>query len=447
MINYRNGCNYSKYFRKLDKMLDSDYDDIFLYQYNTSCYPVYNLHWGQVKLLYSEMECLVKISKKMPLKDLLVVYVGAAPGDHTPLLLKLFPEINMLLYGPNQFNKDLIKHNRVIIKTGEAGWFNDDKVDEVKKIAGGRKILYISDIRREVDEKEILVDNVNQQNWGILMDADFMLLKLRMPYLNKEEYSLLNYNRDKIDKLVTVDESNKHNDSMLYLDGTIYTQLYPKVKSTETRLYVEKQGKYKLKHYSIYHYDRVLSYYNFYIRPKLFKYQQSTELKHHILGADDSYDTVGEYYLFYKYLKNYKKETDLHNKTIHMINNMMTMFNRESKKSLITLHIRQYQYEFDSILKLLKKDPNTIHINNIINFVRDVFFIIADLPEIYKRQYNDVINSTVLSKDQIKEQVNSFEQSSNRFVTIRGDKLTITPDFTDLVNSVSKEARKIYDTV
>ena len=55
--------------------------------------------------------------------------------------------------------------------------FDDSMIDEVLEIARGRKIIYINDVRRDPSDKEVYKDLVDQQKWGIMMSAEFMLLK------------------------------------------------------------------------------------------------------------------------------------------------------------------------------------------------------------------------------------------------------------------------------
>ncbi len=57
------------------------------------------LHWGQRKLLLSEIEFLLLHGDGVKL----VVYAGAAPGTHIAYLADLFPEHHFVLYDPAPF--------------------------------------------------------------------------------------------------------------------------------------------------------------------------------------------------------------------------------------------------------------------------------------------------------------------------------------------------------
>ena len=58
------------------------------------------MHWGQRKLLLSEIEFLARFSEP----GITCVYAGAAPGTHIPYLTQLFPEVaRFVLVDPSPF--------------------------------------------------------------------------------------------------------------------------------------------------------------------------------------------------------------------------------------------------------------------------------------------------------------------------------------------------------
>lgn len=58
-------------------------------------------HWGQRKLLMSEIEFLTNYATD----NCTVVYVGAAPGTHINYMSNvLFPKLNFILIDPLRFN-------------------------------------------------------------------------------------------------------------------------------------------------------------------------------------------------------------------------------------------------------------------------------------------------------------------------------------------------------
>lgn len=436
-----------RFFRKLNKTIfNKEYDDSYLYENNLFYFPIRNVHWGQLKLFYSEFELLLKISKYEKTNDLshmLFVYIGAAPGDHTPLLLKYFPTMHMLLYDPRRFNEKLTKHERVIIKTGDpAGWFSDNTINEVKTIANNREIVFISDIRREVNEPEILTDMINQQKWGVMLNAKYIFLKLRMPYLKPNEYHLLNYDisqiKNKINKPIqNKNEKHKSDDNLMYLKGAIYSQIYPKDKSTETRLLAKRKqnGTYNMTNYSIYQYDKALSYYNLEIRPTCHYYKKSDDQINYVLGSDTSYDSVGEYYFWFKYCKMFKSNDDNHTNAIEHLLDFSTHFMKETRKNILGIQCKQ-------LMMTLHENINDIRRKNhrYDQLIDDAAQFLTELPSSYAQQIKTIQNATTNTTDNkincklISKHIDMFERQSNETVFFGMDKLIVSDKITKLIN-------------
>ena len=66
------------------------------YKESLQIYP--NCHWGQRKLLFSELEFLTKVSFHLNLDECVVVYVGAARGTHISILASLFPNVRFIFF-------------------------------------------------------------------------------------------------------------------------------------------------------------------------------------------------------------------------------------------------------------------------------------------------------------------------------------------------------------
>ena len=120
-------------------------------------------HWGQRKLLFSEIEFLTlygHLAKK-------VVYAGSAPGTHTNWLSELFPEHAWILVDPAPF--DAKATDKITIK-------QDYFTDEFALTFAGQDSLFICDIRsmdeaHDDDSKEVRVftDMIWQQKWVEIM--------------------------------------------------------------------------------------------------------------------------------------------------------------------------------------------------------------------------------------------------------------------------------------
>jgi hypothetical protein len=139
---------------------------------------------------------------------------------------------------------------------------------------------------------------------------------------------------------------------MYYLQGEIYFQIYAPLKSSETRLiHIKDTPKedFQLKMYNIENYDGKLYYFNMRDRKKKYEYGDSRLMKYHLLGYDDSYESVGEYCIIDRYLSTSS------NKSLLKSNKLL-------KKELIVRSTKykdiiQKIYEInESIIKLTHKD-------------------------------------------------------------------------------------------
>jgi hypothetical protein len=364
-----------------------------------------NCHWGQLKLFYSEMEFLVLCSKYVDITKCLIVYVGAATGYRLKyLFLKLFPNTKYLLYDPNPF--EIENDENFIIKTGDDGWFNDDKIKEVLDIAAGRKILYLSDIRITDDnsyEKELLVHNnlQEQQRWGILMNADFMLLKFRGFFYQKDpsEIDFIDNNATNQykKKIIFNYDAKKHESKQqyfLYLDGDIYTQIYAGKRSSETRLFVKKleSGQYKMRYYDNIQYEGLLNYFNLKVRSEPYTYKDSDILAKYIPGTDITYTLASEYYIIYKYLEFYGLELSYKNVL----------------KKLIYIYIFLNVHYTNNLIICVGKNiqKNSRKIGQ--DLIKEYY---EKMQKIYTKQFKNIRNCDFLSEKQKENFINSYNCS------------------------------------
>lgn len=202
------------------------------------------LHLGQWKLGASEMILLLKALKSYNEK-VIIVYAGAAPCIHLPLLLSRWPNSIWYLYDPAPFQIDLLEKdkNRVFINYGYVsndsspvkfniseqekkilfvnnGFFTSD----IAKLWHNKCDLFISDIRSgHHDEDEggikdevIWKDMLWQQDWVNIIKPKLAMLKFRA------EYRSVNFE---------------------YLNGELYLQTYAPKASTECRLITDGKNK------------------------------------------------------------------------------------------------------------------------------------------------------------------------------------------------------------
>jgi len=427
---------YHKSNRLYDSLINkTKYGDTF--QLESNC------HWGQRKLLLSEIEFFTVVKKFLNLSECIMVYVGAAPGDHTPYLLKLFPELSCILYDPRDvWNSQLRSNPKVTIMTGDKGYFTDDSIEEARQLIGDKKCLFLCDMRVETAESMIWEDMKSQQRWGVLLKAEFMFLKFRLPYVlptDKMDNTIFTYtlDHDVKKKIVNSDKTNTFSEnSVEYLYGDIYIQLYASSRSTETRLFVPKikyiseshrknfdivdkkyDEKYYMKSYNYYDYEDKLNHFNTQDRINLeFKYKQSDDMINHIIGYNNTYDCVSEYFVIYQYIESLKKDSDIHKDTVKLINDMTIFLNKESKgNSLLTCKLQQELRRvlyYDEITNEVissnsaNKEENEKKIKERKNKI-DEFFCdqINNIEKHLKKQ--DITKSRILTKEEVNKQIKS----------------------------------------
>jgi hypothetical protein len=265
-------------------------------------------HWGQKKLLLSEIQFLTNICIKLNiknLKDYVIIYIGSADGTHLPILFNMFPELEWHLYDPNPFSKNVKKYgkNKVFIYNE---YFTNESINNINKKIN-KKIIFISDIRVTPKDEQVMKDMIDQGKWGIDLNAEYMLLKFRLPYNEPGTYRPLNINDLKFNKKF-INNYNLIANNCIYLKGTIFLQLFHPTYSTELRLFVEKSSnnKYDLDDYNFIEIENKLFNYNSEIRGIL--NNEDYNFLNLIPGYDTSIECILEYNIikkYYEYFFNY----------------------------------------------------------------------------------------------------------------------------------------------
>ena len=366
-LTYHNFTNSHK--MNLTKIPETIDDLIHLANYNKEAMDFqYKCHWGQKKLLLSEIQFLTKVCQKLntkSLKDYAVVYVGAAHGFHFPILYNLFPELLWLLYDPGKFSKEANKHsNKSKVKIFNM-FFTDDTIKHVFDNVENKKILFISDIRLEPEEESVMLDMINQVRWGTQLNADFMYLKFKSPYYeeNVNIFKTNNINDLKLDKklinnpnlAVSSASTVSANESFLYLKGDIYLQLYPNIHSIELRIFIEKiNNKYELKVYNFKKIENIMANYNSNIKNCFMCNELCNDIPLDLLllipGYDISLECLMEYNIVYNYYKYFLNINDK-NKIVYKLYKMNRYLEILTHKQFIKCNL-------DTTIKTLKKYDN-----------------------------------------------------------------------------------------
>ena len=253
------------------------------YERTVKCGDRSTLHIGQRKLLLTEIYFLTNFAKNN--NNEVLVYAGSAPGNHFPLIIKLFPNINQfILIDPAKFDKRLVmkaeKSKNIKIRRE---FFVDKTAEELgKKISKENKdILFLSDIRLDDDEDSIKQDMENQFKWSKTMNAKVSMMKFRLPY-----------------------ESDANSISV-HPEGKILIQPWAAATSTETRLIYNpkaRKRKYKDKLY-----EDQMFWHNRRGRPSCYKTPDKLPIDYRN-GLDHCWDCTCEITILNQYLKRFRPE-------------------------------------------------------------------------------------------------------------------------------------------
>jgi len=105
------------------------------------------VHFGQRKLFLSEVEFLTNVCRELPpkmrFKKIVVIYAGAAPGNHIGQLSEMFPFVRFVLVDPAKYVVE--ENERLIIKQE---MFTNVMALDLKEEYEDYVRVFISDIRR-----------------------------------------------------------------------------------------------------------------------------------------------------------------------------------------------------------------------------------------------------------------------------------------------------------
>lgn len=260
-------------------------------------------HWGQRKLLMSEIEFLTRCTE--PGKTFTIVYAGAAPGSHTNYLADMFPDCKFVLVDPAPFVAEETKQIKII-----KGYMTDEIAEEYKDT---ENVMFVSDIRTanprvmsaaQVEER-VKIDNQMQVDWIEKMNPIGSLLKFRCPYYDEKEH-----------KKIKEELKEGEKDTYLYYEyykGDVYLPVWGPQSTTECRLYVPKDR--EMIDYDIKRFEEQLFYFNNETRVMFYPHNVKSP------GLDHCFDCRSEVKILRDYLAKFKdvKEPDLDKEVEKMI--------------------------------------------------------------------------------------------------------------------------------
>lgn len=245
------------------------------------------IHHGQRKLLLSEIEFLTNYTRytKDDRVTGFVVYVGAGPGVHIPLLTQLFPNLEFHLYDTTEFHKSLNKNPRVIL---HKNYFDDEeacKWSEIKHTVL-KDVFLISDIRTaspgigpgqddsQAAEMKVDEDMSSQMKWHHIIQPTKSMLKFRLPW---PQPSATTHTK--------------------YLDGDVYLPVWGPQTTSEARL-VPHGNSVKL--WDNTKYENQMFHFNTVTR--ISRYHHEGPVGREGDFHDYCYDCTAEYYILNNYL-------------------------------------------------------------------------------------------------------------------------------------------------
>jgi len=265
------------------------------------------IHWGQRKLLMSEIEFLTLYS----VPNHIIIYAGAAPGTHIKCLTKLFPKNRFVLVDPSQFK--IVETDKITIIND---LFTDNLAYKLKNKYQNEILLFISDIRsaiwqsmstEEVEER-VKEDMYAQERWVKIMNPFKSMLKFRLPY------SINGIGLEKFE----------------YLDGTVFLPVWGPQTTSETRLIVDKNPKMKI--WNPVKYEDQMFYFNTKTRVMYYPHNIKGE------GLDHCYDCRSEIFILEQYLTKYStlNKKEIKNKISQLSKQISRVISPNSKRTLLT---------------------------------------------------------------------------------------------------------------
>ncbi len=208
----------------------------------------------ELKLLFAEINFLNLYFVPVENRKSILVYIGSSPGKHIPKVVKLYPELEYHLYDSvppsHELAQEAIKNKKVTL-------FNKDfSLSDIEKYKSEDyddcDIYVITDFEnRNIKnntpplEKEDLLqkDMLLQMEWMKELSPKIAFLKFRLPHFY---------------------EGTSIEDTIEYLSGTVYRNIYSKSKTIECRLVVTDFTTKTF--YNFRKFEETMHYYNYVTR-------------------------------------------------------------------------------------------------------------------------------------------------------------------------------------
>ena len=206
--------------------------------------PRYVRHAGQLKLLCSEIDFLLRFGGDEPCT---VIYAGAAPGLHIPKLAEMFGHMRFVLIDPAE--SAIADSPRLQIVCAR---MTNELAAQMAETYGPN-ILFVSDVRVGSDDEtretgrehqmRVQADMDAQLGWHHVLNPIASILKFRLPW--------------------------NLGPATTYLDGEICFPIFGRSLTHETRLIVRRGAKHI--RYDNARYERQMAFFNQHCRPVVYE--------------------------------------------------------------------------------------------------------------------------------------------------------------------------------
>ncbi len=299
--------------------------------------------------LFLIIEYLTLIGQIYDYKDLLFLYVNEKKSVNMPIIYNMFQDLDYIIVNPsnNLDDKNYMKNNNVKILLEN---FNDSSYIKINKLNNkNKKIIAFFNIDYDDDFFK------KQELWCNQLNVFSYFIKLKL----------------------------LKNDDFEFLKGDKYISIYNNPKEYELNLIHIKENEkeeFEKEKYNTMELKEQLNYFHQIKQNNKYIYQDSDLLKYNLIGYDDSYDSVCEYYIIYNYiLKNNKKNdiNDLIMNILYKINKYYVdvlqislvsciLKNEIDKDELNHLKIEEIFLEYIQIIYSLKNQVNSFKKENFI---------------------------------------------------------------------------------
>jgi trans-aconitate methyltransferase len=229
-------------------------------------------HWGQRKLLLTEIEFLTKYAAD---STSLIIYAGAAPGSHINCLSSLFPRLLFVLIDSKDFSvteTDKVRVKRENFTSDLANYYSQSNHD----------ILFICNVHtyntNDNMQYNVIDDMENQLRWHQLLKPRAALLNFRLPHTSEK---------------------------FRYFAGELLIEPWASKRATGCRLVVDKNA--KIVDYNNATFEEAMVYFQNVTRTMYYKHNMDDI---NAEGLDHCYDCRAEIFILQQCLKKVYKIND-----------------------------------------------------------------------------------------------------------------------------------------